>query len=123
LSLVTRPPPRSRLFPYTTLFRSPRPAGAGDASRTRALRELHTRIKAAAHDLFTPAHALGHLAGNIYAHTARAPQDLAELAHAAAVTPGQLARSLDRLTAAGVLLRDGRGWRRPVADQRDAAAI
>src|SRR2546430_4766710 len=32
---MIRRPPRSTLFPYTTLFRSPGPAGAGVASSSR----------------------------------------------------------------------------------------
>src|SRR5699024_12701602 len=36
LSLLTRPPPRSTLFPYTTLFRSPWPSPAGGAAYCRS---------------------------------------------------------------------------------------
>src|SRR2546429_7336053 len=32
---MIRRPPRSTLFPYTTLFRSPLPGGAGDEHRAR----------------------------------------------------------------------------------------
>src|SRR5207249_9892100 len=32
-SLLRRPPPRSTLFPYTTLFRSSRPPGQGGSAR------------------------------------------------------------------------------------------
>src|SRR5258705_13772727 len=49
--LMIRRPPRSTLFPYTTLFRSQRSIGVGDAQvaaaeelrRAAALHALHTR--------------------------------------------------------------------------------
>src|SRR2546428_3566060 len=37
--LMIRRPPRSTLFPYTTLFRSPQPSGPGRQARGRAGRE------------------------------------------------------------------------------------
>src|SRR5688572_32295845 len=40
---MTRPPPRSTLFPYTTLFRSPRAGPAAPEARV----ELHLRREAA----------------------------------------------------------------------------
>src|SRR2546430_10306737 len=41
---MIRRPPRSTLFPYTTLFRSPRALGA--ESRAHLGRRIHTRIAA-----------------------------------------------------------------------------
>src|SRR5207253_4764696 len=38
---ITRPPPPSTLFPYTTLFRSPQPARAGEDRRIGPLRRRH----------------------------------------------------------------------------------
>src|SRR5438552_14164658 len=35
---MLRPPPRSTLFPYTTLFRSPTPSGSGSGTRCRRRR-------------------------------------------------------------------------------------
>src|SRR5437773_4920521 len=58
-SLRIRPPPRSTLFPYTTLFRSSAPAGASAParptrwrrSRSRARSEEHTSELQSHHDL------------------------------------------------------------------------
>src|SRR2546427_8534030 len=40
---MIRRPPRSTLFPYTTLFRSPRPRPRMDPSRTAPLRMIRRR--------------------------------------------------------------------------------
>ena len=100
----------------------PRPAGAGAAERTTLLHTLTQRVQAAAHDLFTPGAGLGHHAGNTYARTTASPQDLAELSHATGTDPATTARTLDRLTTAGVLVRTRSGWRRPATDTRTRAA-
>src|SRR5690348_18022178 len=53
--LMTRPPPRSTLFPYTTLFRS-RPTGDADHeprpthARNRAEQRLRVRVPLLRHD-------------------------------------------------------------------------
>src|SRR5437764_10056850 len=44
--LMLRGPPRSTLFPYTTLFRSPS-AGRTLAARGRVSRQLHRRVRRA----------------------------------------------------------------------------
>src|SRR5690606_41342941 len=57
-SFLMRPPPRSTLFPYTTLFRSPRIAGsfiitgivAGVLSVVPAIEEIHFLSLVALHD-------------------------------------------------------------------------
>src|SRR2546429_6548732 len=40
---MIRRPPRSTLFPYTTLFRSPGPDGDGERGRSRRLRDRRAR--------------------------------------------------------------------------------
>jgi hypothetical protein len=101
----------------------PRAEGAGAADRSALLATLSARSAAAAHDLFTHGPALGHLAGNTYARTTSQPQDLAELARSIGSTAGAAARTLDRLTSIGVLLRGKEGWRRPARDRRRVAAV
>src|SRR2546426_5471977 len=52
--LMIRRPPRSTLFPYTTLFRSPRMPGQRDHSRRRPVRgaeEVHPAERRARQDL------------------------------------------------------------------------
>ncbi|OMH32541.1 hypothetical protein [Tersicoccus sp. Bi-70] len=100
----------------------PRPAGAGSAERSLLLTTLTTRLTAAAHDLFTPSPGLGHLAGNLYAHTSQSPLPLLELADLTGATPPQVSRAVDALQAAGVLLASDAGYRRPASDTRRAAA-
>lgn len=101
----------------------PRPVGAGAAERTTLLASLTARTMDAAHDLFTLGPGLGHLAGNTYAHTTSDPQRIDDLARALGATPGQMLRVLTRLTAAGVLVNNGYGWRRTTPDRREAAAV
>src|SRR5260370_21976007 len=43
---MIRRPPRSTLFPYTTLFRSPRPAGAVPRARRSVVRARRLRVRA-----------------------------------------------------------------------------
>lgn len=100
----------------------PRAVGAGSADRSTLLASLTARLTAAAHDLFTHGPALGHLAGNTYARTTTEPQQLDDLARATGATQAAAARTLDRLTTAGVLVRGRDGWRRHERDRRDAAA-
>lgn len=101
----------------------PRPAGAGAADRSALLTSLTARLAAAAHDLFTRGPALGHHAGNLYARITSEPQQLDDLATATGATPALAARTLARLTAAGVLIRTRAGWRRHARDHRHAAAV
>ena len=101
----------------------PRPAGAGAAERTALLTTLTARITDATHDLFTMAPGLGHHAGNVYARTTTEPQTLDNLTRATGATPAQTARTLDRLTSAGVLAHTRAGWRRHPGDRRRAAAV
>ncbi len=100
----------------------PRPAGAGAAERTCLLATLTARITDAAHDLFSLSPGLGHLAGNTYSRTSTDPQQLDDVARCIGASPAQARRLLDRLTEAGVLIHDRRGWRRPACDRRPAAA-
>lgn len=100
----------------------PRAAGAGSADRSTLLASLTARTTAAAHDLFTHVPALGHHAGNTYARTSAEPQQLDDLARATGASPAATARTLARLTSAGVLVRVRDGWRRHARDHRDAAA-
>ncbi|EWT03746.1 hypothetical protein N864_18625, partial [Intrasporangium chromatireducens Q5-1] len=100
----------------------PRPAGAGAAERTSLLATLTARITDAAHDLFSLSPGLGHLAGNTYSRTSTDPQQLDDVARCIGASPAQARWLLDRLTEAGVLIHDRRGWRRPAHDRRTAAA-
>lgn len=101
----------------------PRAVGAGAAERSTLLASLHARTAAATHDLFTHGPALGHHAGNTYARTTTEPQQLAELARATGASPSTTARTLARLTSAGVLIHTRAGWRRHASDRRRAAAV
>ena len=101
----------------------PRAAGAGAADRSALLASLTARTAAAAHDAFTHGPALGHHAGNVYARTTAEPQALDDLAKATGATPAATARTLARLTSAGVLVRTRAGWRRHASDHRRAAAV
>lgn len=100
----------------------PRPAGAGVAERISLLNQLTHRTHPAAHDVFTPGPGLGHLAGNTYALTTTEPQHLDTLAMLLGGTRSQTARTLDRMSAVGLLIHDSRGWRRPLTDPRSPAA-
>ncbi|WP_454111260.1 hypothetical protein [Leifsonia shinshuensis] len=101
----------------------PRPEGAGAAERSALLATLTTRLRDAAHDLFTLGPGLGHHAGNTYARTTSEPQALDTIARTMGSTVDQAARTLDRLTWAGVLTHSRDGWRRYSVDHRRAAAI
>ena len=101
----------------------PRAAGAGSAERSALLASLTSRLTAAAHDVFTRGPGLGLNAGNTYARTTDRPQQLEWLARATGATRASTARTLDRLTAAGVLVRTSDGWRRHASDRRRAAAV
>jgi hypothetical protein len=100
----------------------PRPAGAGAAERLTLLATLTERIRACAHDVFTLGPGLGHFAGNLYARTLAEPLSLRDLAAAIGSTLAHTARTLDRLTSAGLLLHSPTGWRRHTTDHRRAAA-
>ncbi len=100
----------------------PRPAGSGTAERTTLLTILTTRVGDTRHDLFTPGPGLGHHAGNTYARTTSAPQDLDAIAAQTGDSPERTERTLNRLVSAGVLIRSRLGWRRHGADRRTAAA-
>lgn len=100
----------------------PRPAGAGAAERSTLLAGLTARLRDATHDLFTLG-ALGHHAGNVYARTGEAPHDVETIARTTGLTIDQAARTLDRLTSAGVLVQESSGWRRHKVDHRRAAAV
>ena len=101
----------------------PRAAGAGSAERSALLASLSARTLAAAHDAFTHGPALGHHAGNLYARTTAEPQQLDDLAMATGASPAATARTLARLTSAGVLVHTRAGWRRHASDRRRAAAV
>jgi hypothetical protein len=101
----------------------PRAAGAGAADRSALLASLSARTTAAAHDAFTHGPALGHHAGNLYARTGTEPQQLEDLALATGASPAATARTLARLTSAGVLIQTRAGWRRHASDRRPAAAV
>ncbi|NTW41546.1 MAG: hypothetical protein HGA44_16980, partial [Cellulomonadaceae bacterium] len=101
----------------------PRAVGAGSADRSALLASLTARTAAAAHDLFTHGPALGHHAGNTYARTTSEPQQLEDLAKATGASPATTARTLARLTSAGVLLRTRAGWRRHASDRRQTSAV
>jgi hypothetical protein len=97
----------------------PRPVGAGAAERSTLLATLTTRLRDAAHDLFTLG-ALGHHAGNVYARTGAAPHDVETIARAGGSTIDQASRVLDRLSLAGVVVQERSGWRRHKADHRSS---
>ena len=101
----------------------PRPAGAGSAERSSLLASLSARVSAATHDLFTHGPALGHHAGNTYARTSTEAAQLDDLARATGASPASTARTLARLTSAGVLVQTRDGWRRHARDRRHAAAV
>lgn len=102
----------------------PRPAGAGAAERSTLLRELADRTTHAAHDLFTPGRpALGHLAGNIYARLTEDPQSLPQLTRSTGMPAQHAALQLERLHAAGLIVRSRHGWRRTITDRRRAVAV
>ena len=101
----------------------PRPVGAGSAERSALLATLTARTAAAAHDVFTHGPALGHHCGNTYARTTTEPQQLDDLARATGATQAATARSLARLTSAGLLVHTRDGWRRHASDRRRAAAV
>src|SRR2546430_9977401 len=70
---MIRRPPRSTLFPYTTLFRSAQPAVPGwnfhDRTKTSAeiVRELYTDIRRAAGDaMLIGCNTIGHLAAGLF---------------------------------------------------------
>ncbi|PZO67595.1 MAG: hypothetical protein DI634_10435 [Kocuria palustris] len=101
----------------------PRPPGAGAAERNQLLATLRTRTTDAAHDLFTSTRpALGHLAGNIYAHTDSAPATLDDLARSTGAGIVRTARLLDRLAYAGIVEPTPTGWVRSSRSTVDAAA-
>ena len=117
--------PRNAIHSFPALARSqadPRPAGAGSAERISLLNQLTPRTHAAAHDVFTQGPGLGHLAGNTYAMISTEPQRLDDVTLLLGGPRSQTARTLDRLTAAGLLIHDFRGWRRPLIDPRSPAA-
>lgn len=93
----------------------------GAAERTTLMTTLTTRLQDAAHDAFTPG-ALGHHAGNLYARTTTESHDPQTLATLTGCSLPRTRRCLDNLVAAGVLVRDKNGWRRPRHDLRDVAA-
>ena len=101
----------------------PRAVGAGSAERSALLASLTARSAAATHDLFTRGPALGHRAGNTYARTTTEPQELDYLARATGASEVSTARTLARLTSAGVLVQTRAGWRRHASDRRHAAAM
>lgn len=118
--------PEAVIHSRTEIDRSqadPRAVGAGSAERSTLLASLHARTAAATHDLFTHGPALGHHAGNTYARTTTEPQQLDELARATGASPSNTARTLARLTSAGVLIHTRAGWRRHASDRRRAAAV
>src|SRR3712207_7310298 len=47
--LMIRRPPRSTLFPYTTLFRSRRPSGRGSLAQQQRQQEQSDRVEALVH--------------------------------------------------------------------------
>jgi hypothetical protein len=117
--------PNCTIHNSTDLARSqadPRPAGAGSAERSTLLARLVDRTTLATHDLFTPGPGLGLHAGNTYARLTSEPQNLKDLAHETGVPTNYLARTLDRLTSAGVIVRSRAGWRRSRIDRRRRAA-
>ena len=73
---MIRRPPRSTLFPYTTLFRSPSPAppraGASRRGLERKGKHARSRAKAAAHGPAAPQHARAASPGGL--HPAAAPR-------------------------------------------------
>lgn len=101
----------------------PPPLLTGAAQRATLLQTLAARTQAFSHDLFTLGRpALGHHAGNTYARITDQPQTLDELARATGAIHSHTARTLDELTAAGLLVNGREGWRRTVVDGRRAAA-
>lgn len=100
----------------------PRPEGAGSAERIILLTQLTNRRDASTHDIFTHSPGLGHLAGNIFAHTSRTPQTGKELSTNIGLPATTLLSILDRLTDVGLLIRASKGYQRRSTDRRDAVA-
>ena len=98
-----------------------RPPGSGAAARNALLLELTERLNASAHDVFTLG-ALGLHTGNLFARCTASPLNVEDLAYLAGADLAQTARTLTRLTDAGLLLLSRDGWKLPPLDRRDAVA-
>ena len=86
------------------------PTGAADRVATLAV--LLDRTTAATHDTFTTAPGLGLYAGTVYAAVGTAHTTPEDLAHRTGIPTSRARRDLDRLAAAGVLVKSRSGWRR-----------
>ena len=82
---------------------------------------LGRRLADQNHDIFTTA-GLGHAAGSLYAHLAKATTNLEDLLHSTGHPPEELQRLLADLVAAKLVLGTSEGWRRRSRDARSAAA-
>jgi len=102
---------------------APRPPGAGSAERNRWLTLLRARLRAAAHDAFTPAGGLGHATGQLYATLTGQPVSTSRLAHQLGISLGDTGIRLGALRAARLARRTSKGWSVVRADRRDAAAL
>src|SRR2546425_7674846 len=76
---MIRRPPRSTLFPYTTLFRSERPGGQWLRLRAAALALRRLRLRAAAPALRRPPQQPGHNAVQSLRHISRSEEHTSEL--------------------------------------------
>src|SRR6266581_4271273 len=92
---MIRRPPRSTLFPYTTLFRSPRHAGRRSAQDRAHLRRLTPRSEEHTSELQSPVHLVCRLLLE-KKNASSISRNCASRAGAAPVTPTTLARGLCR---------------------------
>ncbi|MBW8173991.1 hypothetical protein K0651_13125 [Ornithinimicrobium sp. Arc0846-15] len=97
----------------------PRPAvGTGIAERSLLLTDLTSRTAASVHDVFSSSPGLGVFAGNVFARLGSEMADLGTVCQLVGVTSDQALSVLERLVAAGIVLRSKTGWRRPKTDRR-----
>lgn len=87
------------------------------------IREISTRLKLFAHDIFTAPHSMGRNAGVIYKHTpTEGSATFSDLVHRTGLDGDVLRRVVDEMTGAGLIERVGGGWRRLCATARDFLA-
>ena len=101
----------------------PPPLGAPSSTDPRMLLidQLNRKLLDQAHDVFTVA-GLGHAAGQVYAHLSSDYVTVTELAEVTGRSFEDTGAELGAMRAAGLILRKGAGWRRPVRDRRTPAA-